>query len=72
MYLDGDGLVPLLHRVTEWMDKAGPELTSLIPGSRPLAEAVTAAAPRIDLSSLISQALHETGDDAVEVRVGIK
>ncbi|MFE9324552.1 MlaD family protein [Nocardia sp. NPDC052278] len=72
MYLEGDGLVPFLQRVTEWMDKVGPELKSLIPGLRPLADAVTASAPRIDLSSLISQALHETGDDAVKVRVGIK
>ncbi|MFX0574300.1 MlaD family protein [Nocardia nepalensis] len=72
MYLDGDGLVPFLQRVTEWMDKVGPELKSLIPGLRPLTDAVTASAPRIDLSSLIGQALHETGDDAVKVRVGIK
>ncbi|WP_327095820.1 MlaD family protein [Nocardia vinacea] len=72
MYLEGDGLVPFLQRVTEWMDKVGPELKSLIPGLRPLADAVTATAPRIDLSSLISQALQETGDDAVKVRVGIR
>ncbi|MFI6778910.1 hypothetical protein [Nocardia sp. NPDC050412] len=72
MYLEGDGLVPFLQRVTEWMDKVGPELKSLLPGLRPLADAVAATAPRIDLSSLISQALHETGDDAVKVRVGIK
>ncbi|WP_433680564.1 MlaD family protein [Nocardia sp. CA-119907] len=72
MYLEGNGLVPFLQRVTEWMDKVGPELKSLIPGLRPLADAVTASAPRIDLSSLIGQALHETGDDAVKVRVGVK
>lgn len=72
MYLEGDGLVPFLQRVTEWMDKVGPKLKSLIPGLRPLADAVTATAPRIDLSSLISQAPQETGDDAVKVRVGIR
>lgn len=72
MYLEGNGLVPFLQRVTEWMDKVGPELKSLIPGLRPLADAVIASAPRIDLSSLIGQALHETGDDAVKVRVGVK
>ncbi|MEV4125620.1 hypothetical protein [Nocardia sp. NPDC049707] len=44
-----------------------PELGSLVSLG-----AVTAVAPRIDLSSRISQALHETGDDAVEVHVGIK
>ncbi|WP_433194848.1 hypothetical protein ACQP1G_39665 [Nocardia sp. CA-107356] len=32
----------------------------------------TASAPRIDLSSLIGRALHETGDDAVKVRIGVK
>ncbi|MET8872736.1 hypothetical protein [Nocardia sp. NPDC004604] len=72
MYLEGNGLVPFLQRVTEWMDKVGPELKSLIAGLRPLTDAVTASAPRIDLSSLIGQALHETGDDAVKVRVGVK
>jgi len=50
----------------------GPELKSLIPGLRPLTDAVTAGAPRIDLSSLLGQALHETGDNAVKVRVGVK
>ncbi|MFI9504334.1 MlaD family protein [Nocardia sp. NPDC052566] len=72
MYLEGNGLVPFLQQVTEWMDKVGPELRSLLPGLRPLTDAVVGAAPQIDLSALISQALHQTGDDAVRVRVGIK
>ncbi|MFE7801277.1 hypothetical protein [Nocardia sp. NPDC057440] len=43
-----------------------------MPGLRPLTDAVTATAPRIDLGSLIGQALHETGDDAIRVRVTVK
>ncbi|WP_433599425.1 hypothetical protein ACQPXH_27795 [Nocardia sp. CA-135953] len=31
MYLEDDGLVPFPQRVTEWMDKVGPELKVLIP-----------------------------------------
>ncbi|MFD0364157.1 MlaD family protein [Nocardia sp. GCM10030253] len=72
MYLEGNGLVPFLQRLTEWLEKVGPELKSLMPGLQPLTDAVTATAPRIDLGSLISQALHETGDNSVRVRVTVR
>lgn len=71
IYLEGTGLVPFLAKVTEWLEQVGPDLKSLLPGLQPLTQAVTDTAPRIDLSALISQALQETGDDAVKVRVGI-
>ncbi|MEV0251328.1 MlaD family protein [Nocardia sp. NPDC050712] len=72
MYLEGNGLVPFLEQITQWLNEVGPELKSLIPGLRPLTDAVTSSAPKLDLSTLISQALQGTGDDAVRVRVAVK
>ncbi|MFQ6330263.1 hypothetical protein ACLMAL_29585 [Nocardia sp. CWNU-33] len=65
-------VAPLLNILIIWMAKVGPELKSLMPGLRPLTDAVTATAPRIDLGSLIGQALHETSDDSIKVRVTVK
>ncbi|MGV9409295.1 MlaD family protein [Nocardia sp. NPDC003693] len=71
MYLEGRGLVPFLDRLTAWIDKAGPELQPLIPVLRPLAES-SAAAPRIDIGALISQALAATAPDgAIRLRVTV-
>ncbi|MGW4739647.1 MlaD family protein [Nocardia xishanensis] len=72
MYLEGDGVVPFLEKLTAWLREAGPELRALVPGLRPLADAGASAAPRLDLSTLIGQALHSTDDDAIQVRVAIK
>ncbi|MFE3445256.1 MlaD family protein [Nocardia sp. NPDC059180] len=72
MYLEGNGLVPFLQRLTEWVHQVGPELASLLPGLQPLADAVTTTAPRLDISALISQALASTDADAVQVRVTVK
>lgn len=72
MYLRDGGLVPLLEQLTAKLEELGPELSALLPGLRPLTESVTAAAPQLDLSTLIAQALHNTDADAVKVRVAIK
>ncbi|WP_194830036.1 MlaD family protein [Nocardia sp. XZ_19_231] len=72
MYLREGGLVPLLEQLTAKLNELGPELSALLPGLRPLTESVTATAPQLDLSALITQALHNTDADAVKVRVAIK
>ncbi|MFC4377818.1 MlaD family protein [Nocardia halotolerans] len=72
MYLREGGLVPFLTELTARLDELGPELSALLPGLRPLTEAVTATGPQLDLSTLISQALHNTDADAIKVRVAIK
>lgn len=72
MYLEGDGLVPFLNRLTRWIDTAGPELKPLSPVLQPLVDA-TVSAPRLDLSALISQALADTDPaGAVHLRVDVK
>ncbi|MFD6449465.1 MULTISPECIES: MlaD family protein [unclassified Nocardia] len=72
MHLREGGLVPLLEQLSAKLNELGPELSALLPGLRPLTESVTAAAPQLDLSALIAQALHNTDADAVKVRVAIK
>ncbi|WP_433732679.1 MlaD family protein [Nocardia sp. CA-129566] len=72
-YVSGDGLLPFLNRLVAFLHESGPELRQLAPALRPLAESVGTAAGRIDLSSLISQALHATGDDsALHLRITVK
>lgn len=72
MYLRDGGLVPLLEQLAAKLNELGPELSALLPGLRPLTESVTATAPQLDLSALVTQALHNTDADAVKVRVAIK
>lgn len=72
IYLRDGGLVPLLEQLTAKLNELGPELSALLPGLRPLTESVTATAPQLDLSALVTQALHNTDADAVKVRVAIK
>ncbi|ONM47271.1 MlaD family protein [Nocardia donostiensis] len=71
MYLEGNGLVPFLQRLTEWLHEAGPELAAMVPALQPLTDALTTTAPRIDLSALISQALRSTDEDSVKLRVTV-
>ncbi|QLY30456.1 MlaD family protein [Nocardia huaxiensis] len=73
MYMEGNGLIPFLAKLTAWIDTAGPGLQELAPVLQPLVESATASAPRIDLSALISQALNGIGDDgAVRLRITVK
>ncbi|MET9214638.1 MULTISPECIES: MlaD family protein [unclassified Nocardia] len=71
MYLDDNGLVPFLTRLTAWVDTAGPEVETLLPALRPLVEHTVAQGPGVDLSALISAALEGVGDDALRLRIHV-
>ncbi|MVU75679.1 MCE family protein [Nocardia sp. ET3-3] len=71
-YVEGNGLAPFLARLTEWLKTAGPELKTLTPQLQPVVDAARTAGPQINISSLITQALASTGDDAVRVQVNVK
>ncbi|WP_063038596.1 MlaD family protein [Nocardia pseudovaccinii] len=72
-YVGGDGLLPFLNRLVAFLHESGPQLQQLAPALLPLAESATTAAGRIDLSSLISQALHTTSDDgALHLQITVK
>ncbi|NKY42066.1 MlaD family protein [Nocardia cerradoensis] len=72
-YVHGDGILPFLNRLVDFLHESGPQLQQLAPALRPLAESATAAAGRIDLSTLISQALHATtADGALHLRIAVK
>lgn len=71
-YVADGGLASFLARLNDWLQQAGPELKTLAPALRPLADAASSTGPQIDISSLISQALADTGDGAVRVRVNVK
>ncbi|WP_306361572.1 MlaD family protein [Nocardia sp. CC227C] len=71
-YMADNGLATFLARLNDWLQQAGPELKTLAPALQPLADAVRSTGPQIDISTLISQALADTGDGAVRVRVNVK
>ncbi|WP_019931058.1 MlaD family protein [Nocardia sp. BMG111209] len=72
-YTDGNGLVPFLGKLTDALHRLGPELRSLGPALQPLADAAAGAAPNLDISTLITQALDDvTPDGAVRLRVTVK
>ncbi|MCX4092055.1 MlaD family protein [Nocardia sp. alder85J] len=72
-YTGGSGLVPFLGKLTDALHQLGPELKSLTPALQPLADAATTAAPNLDISALITQALDDvTPDGAVRLRVTVK
>ncbi|WP_280457129.1 MlaD family protein [Nocardia carnea] len=72
MYLEEGGVVPLLERLRAVLDEIGPELTALQPGLAPLTDSLNSAAPQVNISSLLQQALASTDEDSVQVRVGLK
>ncbi|WP_107654522.1 MlaD family protein [Nocardia suismassiliense] len=72
-YTTGNGIAPFTAKTVDALRELQPELSSLAPVLRPLVDALVAAAPRIDISDLISQALAEVdADGAVKVRVAVK
>ena len=71
-YLQGNGVVPFLGEVTEYLSRIGPDLQELAPAVQPLADSAAMSIPQIDISDLISRALSATGDSALNVRIGIK
>ncbi|MBH0775509.1 MlaD family protein [Nocardia bovistercoris] len=73
MYVEEDGLVPFFTRLTDWSREVGPDFRLLAPALQPLADEAAGALPRIDLSRMISAALHGVGDDgAGRVHIRIK
>ncbi|MEV0251528.1 MlaD family protein [Nocardia sp. NPDC050712] len=67
------GLVPLLDELAVKIGTLGPELRTLLPVFEPLFAMVPGPISRIDLGSLISQALHATGPDgSLELQIGIR
>ncbi|MEV6768751.1 MlaD family protein [Nocardia sp. NPDC051030] len=72
-YVDGNALLPFLDRLTKLIERAGPDLQTLVPALQPLAAEATGALQQMDVSALISQALHATADDgALHLRIGVK
>ncbi|MFI6213401.1 MlaD family protein [Nocardia brasiliensis] len=57
------GLLPLLDKLSDKLNALGPELQQLLPLLKPLADTATGTARQLDLSALISQALHATTPD---------
>lgn len=71
-YTQGNGLVPFLGEVTDYVDRIGPDLRDLAPAVQPLADSASKSMPQIDISDLIARALSVTGDDALRVRIAVK
>ncbi|MDN2495328.1 hypothetical protein A5780_31675 [Nocardia sp. 852002-20019_SCH5090214] len=71
-YMQGNGVVPFLGKVGDYLDRIGPELRQLAPTIQPLAESAKSSMPQIDLSDLIARALSATGEDAIQVHIGVK
>ncbi|RDI62924.1 MlaD family protein [Nocardia pseudobrasiliensis] len=72
-YTTGNGIAPFTEKNIAALRELQPELSSLPTVLRPLIDAIVGAAPRIDISSLISQALADVDSDgAVRVRVAVK
>ncbi|MFB7878423.1 MlaD family protein [Nocardia sp. NPDC056064] len=73
MYVEGHGLVPFLDQLTDWIDRAGPELAPLAPALQPLADAATDSASRLDLSALIGSAAAASAPaGALHLRINVK
>ncbi|GEM30286.1 hypothetical protein NN3_12930 [Nocardia neocaledoniensis NBRC 108232] len=73
MYVEGNGLVPFLDKLTDWIDRAGPEIAPLAPALQPLADAATASLGGLDLSALIgSAAAASEPAGALHLRINVK
>ncbi|MBF6137185.1 MCE family protein [Nocardia puris] len=71
-YVQGNGIVPFLSNVADYLGRIGPDLRNLAPAVQPLADSAKTSMPQIDISDLIARALSVTGEDALHVRIGIK
>lgn len=72
-YVTGTGLLPFLQQLDGRLEKIGPDLLGLAPVLQPAVTDATAVAGRIDLGSLISQALHATGDGrSLQLSIDVK
>ncbi|MFI1912887.1 MlaD family protein [Nocardia sp. NPDC020380] len=67
------GLVPFLQQISDRVKEIGPELAPLAPLLAPLYATATPIIQRLDLGSLISQALHATSPDgALRLQITVK
>ncbi|MBL1074248.1 MCE family protein [Nocardia sp. 2] len=67
------GLAPMLVELTRRVDAMGPELSPLIPVLQPLLDLVPPLVGRLDLSSLLTQALHATSPDGtLRLQINVK
>ncbi|WP_084510443.1 MlaD family protein [Nocardia lijiangensis] len=67
------GLLPFLAALTTQLDQLGPELRELFPVVQPLLALTTGVIGKIDLGSLISQALHATTPDgALQLQITVR
>lgn len=67
------GLVPLLTELAAKVDKLGPDVRKLLPVFEPLFNLTTGLVGKLDLGSLISQALHATTPDgALQLQITVK
>ena len=72
-YFTGTGLVPFLKDLNTLMQKIGPDVAPLAPVLQPVVNGAVAHAPRIDISTLISQALQNTDPDGtLHFRIKLK
>ncbi|MEV6773753.1 MlaD family protein [Nocardia sp. NPDC051030] len=70
---DTIGLVPWLNQLAERVDQLGPELAPMVPLLRPLVASGTTAVSKLDLGSLITQALHSTSaDGTLQLQITVK
>ncbi|AYF76798.1 MCE family protein [Nocardia yunnanensis] len=72
-YTNGDGLIPFLPKVTDYINRIGPDAQRLYPAVGPLLTRGGDALQGIDLSALIAQALAAVGPDGtVRLQINVK
>ena len=72
-YFTGDGLNPFLGRLTDFLDKIGPEVSPLAPMLQPVVTDAVSRAPQLDIGALIGQALHGVDPDGtLHFRINVK
>lgn len=72
-YVNGDGVVPFLHRLADLLNRIGPQMSELAPVLAPMAGQIDGALGRLDISALLTQALATVGDDgALHLRIDVK
>ncbi|TLF80785.1 MlaD family protein [Nocardia cyriacigeorgica] len=72
-YTTGDGLLPYLDEITDYVDRIGPDLKELFPVLGPLMRRAGDSLQTVDLSALIAQALHSVAPDGtVRLEVTVK
>ncbi|MEU1981082.1 MlaD family protein [Nocardia sp. NPDC019395] len=62
-YFTGDGLTPFLGRLTDFLNKIGPNVAPLAPVLQPVVTDSLDRAPQLDISALIEQSLHGIDPD---------